>query len=142
MICLAIKLVAENFHDKVDKAGEPYILHCLRVMNGVDQSDKELMQIAVLHDIVEDTEVTLQHLFDLGFSIRVIDGVSALTHNKDISYQDYIEQMVDNKDAVAVKLVDLRDNMSITRLEHLTQKDIDRVVKYHEAYTFLKGLRK
>ncbi|XZF12733.1 HD domain-containing protein [Chitinophagaceae bacterium MMS25-I14] len=136
MLAKAIALAAQAFENKTDKSGEPYILHCLRVMNGV-APDPELMQMAILHDIVEDTETSLQDLRDMGFSERVVEGISLLTHRHEQSYDDYIKTISGNKDATTVKLADLRDNTNITRLKSLRPKDLERLEKYHRAYTHL-----
>jgi (p)ppGpp synthase/HD superfamily hydrolase len=137
---IAIAIAAKGFENKTDKAGEPYILHCLRVMNGVDQNDKELMAMAVLHDVVEDGVCTINDLISHGFSQRVLIGVITLTHNKDVSYDDYIKHISACPDAVKVKLADLKDNSNITRLKGLTKKDFDRMEKYHRSYTYLSKI--
>lgn len=138
-LALAIHIAAEAFKDKVDKAGKPYILHCLRVMNNVDQNDDELMQIAVLHDIIEDTDYTSNKLRKLNFSDRVIDALILLTHDKNESYDDYIRFLSINQDATKVKLADLIDNSNITRLKGLRKKDFLRMEKYHKAFIYLSN---
>ena len=139
-LALAIAIAAEGFKDKTDKAGEPYILHCLRVMNDLHTRDEELQAIAVLHDCVEDGVCSLSNLRDYGFSTRVIFGVNLLTHDKSVSYMDYIKALSSWEDARLVKMADLRDNSKITRLKGLTKKDFDRIEKYHTAYTYLKSV--
>lgn len=136
-LALAIKIAAEAFVDKTDKAGKPYILHCLRVMNAVDQSDPELMQIAVLHDLFEDTGIDGKYLRELGFSERVISCIYRLTHHETESYEEYIREIANNLDAKAVKKADLIDNSNITRLKGLRKKDFDRLEKYHKAFVYL-----
>lgn len=138
MLAKAIALASKVFEDKTDKGGKPYILHCLRVMNAVDQNDEELMQIAVLHDVVEDSkDIGMVHLLDMGFSERVVRAIGILTHLPEIPYEDYIKSIALNKDARTVKLADLRDNSDITRLKGIGKKDIDRMEKYHKAYLYL-----
>jgi (p)ppGpp synthase/HD superfamily hydrolase len=140
MLAVAIALAAKVFEDKTDKSGKPYILHCLRVMNGVDQNDEEQMQIAVLHDVVEDTDTTISDLVRLGFSERVINAITLLTHNSNTTtYDNYIKAISYNTDATRVKLADLKDNSDITRLKGLRKKDIERTEKYHRAYVFLSN---
>lgn len=134
----AIAIASSGFENKVDKAGEPYILHCLRVMNNLHTRDKELQTIAVLHDVVEDGVCTIQDLSAHGFSTRVIRALMLLTHDKAIPYDEYIKALAHNDDARAVKLADLKDNSDITRLKGLSKKDIDRMEKYHRSYTYLK----
>ncbi len=137
----AIALASRLFENILDKSGKPYILHCLRVMSDVDQKDEELMQIAVLHDVVEDIEdFTIEMLVQMGFSQRVTSALTLLTHNKEEQdYDSYIKGIATNKDAVAVKLSDLKDNSNITRLKGLRKKDFDRLEKYHKAFVYLSN---
>lgn len=134
----AFELASRVFVDKTDKGGEPYILHCVRVMNNLDTTDEELKAIAMLHDVVEDTDTSLKDLTAHGFSNRVVDAVRALTKfDKTLEYQDYIETLVHNNDARLVKLADLKDNSLITRLKGVSFADFKRMQKYHIAYTYL-----
>jgi len=135
----AIKIASEAFENTKDKGGYFYILHCLHVMNQMDTNDEELMIIAVLHDLVEDTDYTLEDLRVMGFSDRVIYGVQALTHEDDIPYMDYIKRISFNDDARKVKMADLRHNSDIMRMKGLRQKDFTRLEKYHVAYEYLKS---
>lgn len=137
---VAITITSTAFKNRIDKAGKPYLLHCLRVMNNLNTKDEELQCIAVLHDLVEYTEYTFPMLRDLGFSERVISGVRWLTHMRDKSYEEYINDLTINQDAVKVKIADLKDNMDLTRLSNLTDKDIERLKKYHKAYVYLSKL--
>lgn len=138
-LALAISITAKAFENKVDKSGKPYILHCIRVMNEVDQNDEELMQGAVMHDIIEDTDITISYLADLGFSNRVLGILYLVTHLKETPYDEYIKAISVNKDATKIKLADLKDNSDITRLKGLRKKDIDRIEKYHRAYIYLQN---
>lgn len=139
-VATALALVANGFRDITDKSGEPYIFHLLRVMSDMPR-DEELQAIALLHDAVEDKICTIKELHDLGFSERIIEGVRVLTHKKEEDYLTvYIRRIATNKDAVLVKLADLKDNSDITRLKGLTKKDHDRMEKYHNAYTYLKEI--
>ena len=134
----AIAITSALFIGKYDKGGQPYILHCLHVMNSVSQSDHELMSIAVMHDLVEDTATTINHLRVEGFSDRVLSGVSALTHMPSEPYDDYIKRVADNPDAKLVKRADLQHNSDIMRMKGLRKKDFDRLEKYHRAFEYLK----
>lgn len=132
-------VLATNSHDgQLDKGGKPYILHCLKVMHYLKTDDEELMCIALGHDLIEDTKVTYYELNELGFSERVIDGIWSLTKQRGLSYDLYKEQVFANEDAMRVKLCDLRHNSDIRRLKGLTQKDFDRMVKYHQFYSEIK----
>ena len=137
MLSKAIALASEKFTGKLDKGGRPYILHCIHVMHNVKKNDDELKCIAVLHDVIEDTDVTADDLRALGMSDRVIDGVLAMTHEDGESYEDYIKKLSSNIDSVIVKKEDLRHNSDITRIKGLRDKDIARIEKYHRAYTHL-----
>ncbi len=136
----AIAIAANAFKGKLDKGGQPYILHCLRVMNGIDQSNPQLMQVAVLHDLIEDCpDWTIARLEEEDFSVRVCDLIEMLTHENDEPYDDYIRRISANPLASEVKLADLRDNTNITRLKGLRPQDFERLEKYHRAYVTLKG---
>lgn len=138
----AIAFAANVFAEVTDKGGKPYILHCLRVMNNVDQNDEELMTIAVLHDVAEDfpDKWPVSFFCKNGYSGRVIEALSLLTHNKSVSYDDYIKAIAYNPDATKVKLADLKDNSDITRLKGVGKKDFDRMEKYSKAYLYLSRI--
>jgi (p)ppGpp synthase/HD superfamily hydrolase len=128
-------VLATNAHaGQFDKAGKPYIMHCLKVMHYLKSEDEELMCIALGHDIVEDTKVTYVDLWSQGFSERVIEGIRALTKQRGQTYDEYKEQVFSSKDAMRVKMCDLRHNSDIRRLKGVTQKDVERIAKYHQFY--------
>lgn len=110
----AIILATRAHRGALDKGGQPYILHPLRVMLGVDEPEQK--QIAVLHDVVEDSHLTIAVLRLLGFSERVIAGVDAMTRRKTETYRQYIDRVCQNKDATLVKLEDIDDNSNFSRL--------------------------
>ena len=88
----AIALASRLFEGTTELGGNPYILHCIRVMNGVNQQDSELMQIAILHDVPEDTDVTIEVLRRMGYSERVLLALTLLNHESGVSYEDYIKR--------------------------------------------------
>jgi len=137
MLGEAIALASKIHQGQTDKGGKAYILHPLRVMNALNSTDKDLCSIAVLHDCVEDSDLTIEELKRLGFSVRVQAGVRALTHLPNEPYQEYIERVKCNADAKLIKLQDLRDNSDITRLKGVTERDLKRMEKYHKAWVFL-----
>lgn len=139
MLSSAISLAALMHEQQFDKGGNPYILHVLHVMNDVRSSDLEIKQIAVLHDIVEDTPVTFIMLREMGFSERVVQNVLLLTKVKGMSYEDYLKGIATSRDAILVKMADIRHNTDIRRLKGLTDKDVARIAKYQKAYVFLKA---
>lgn len=137
---IAIEITVSAFQGKVDKGGQPYILHCLHVMNQMPQDDHELMCIAVMHDLIEDTPYSIGDLRGLGFSDRVLYAVNVLSHIEGESYDLYIKGVSSSRDAILVKRADLRHNSDIMRMKGLRKKDFDRLEKYHRAYEYLKGL--
>lgn len=137
MLGLAISIAASAHQSQIDKGGKPYILHPIRMMMRLRTDDEELMSIAILHDVVEDSDHTLNDLRSLGFSERVISGVDALTKRDGEDYDAFIKRCAVNPDAKRVKREDLRDNADITRLKGLRQKDFERLEKYSRAYIYL-----
>ena len=126
-------LLATNAHaGQYDKAGQPYILHALKVLHYTKSNDEELQCIAVLHDVVEDCDVSWEDLVRAGMSDRVIKGVMALTKQRGQSYSEYQACVFANVDAMRVKLADLRHNSDIRRLKGITERDRARILRYHE----------
>lgn len=140
MLANAIAFAADKHNGQFDRGGMPYILHTLRVMSFVKSDDLELMAIAVLHDVVEDCNVTYEDLRALGMSERVVKGVHALTKFPGVSDEEYLKQITNCPDAIKVKLADLRHNSDIRRLKGITDKDVARMKKYHAMYLILKDL--
>lgn len=117
--------IAFNAHKgQTDKAGQPYILHPLRLMFSL-QDDKSKI-VALLHDVIEDTTITIEDLKNKGFPQDIIEAIEALTKRPNETYQDFIERVSNNELAKTVKIADLKDNMNLTRLTELSNKDIDR----------------
>lgn len=132
----AISIAAKAFKDKLDKSGEPYILHCLYVMYKQTTITRKI--IAVLHDLVEDTDWTFDDLRKKGFGDAVIMPLMLLTHDPTLkTYDEYIAEISTNDDARAVKLADLEHNSQPFRLKGLTKADHARIEKYHRAYVYL-----
>ena len=137
VLASAIALAAKAHEDQIDKGGKAYILHPIRMMMRLRTNDEELMAIAILHDVVEDSDITTAELISLGYPIRVIAGVDALTRKDDETYDQFIKRCAQNRDAKIVKREDLRDNSDITRLKGLRQKDFERLEKYSRAFIYL-----
>ena len=130
---LAIELATEAHAGQFDKGGKPYILHPLHLM-GQLMFDVELATIAVLHDVAEDSDITVYYMSRvLNFSDRVTRALELLTHGSE-TYESYIDSICTNYDAIRVKRKDLEHNSQITRLKGVTDKDIARMVKYHNAF--------
>jgi (p)ppGpp synthase/HD superfamily hydrolase len=125
-------IIATNAHKgQVDKAGKPYILHPLRVMFSRRNETERIC--AVLHDVIEDTEITLDYLKNEGFTVDVLSVLDAVTRRNDETYEEFINRIIKNKMACYVKLADLRDNMDLSRIDNPTKKDYERIEKYREA---------
>lgn len=135
----AIELATEAHKGQTDRAGKPYIGHITRVMQAGKTIEERMA--GVLHDIVEDTHWTFEDLLREGIPANVVDAVRCLTKLENESYEHFIERAKTNPIAIAVKLNDLRDNMDITRLPAITDKDIERLRKYHRTYSELSKLR-
>lgn len=135
MLVLCVNSHAGQF----DKGGQPYILHTLRVMNNLATTDEELQCIALGHDVVEDCGVTYAQLAHLHFTPRIIEGIRCLTKTTGESYEEYKTKVFGNWDAVRVKLEDVRDNSDIRRLKGVTEKDIQRMIRYQNLYLELKA---
>jgi (p)ppGpp synthase/HD superfamily hydrolase len=135
---LAISITAKAFEDILDKGGQPYILHCLRVMNNV-QGDECVKCASVMHDLIEDTDWTFEQLTTLGFSDKTVGLLHLLTHQRETSYDDYIKAISVSKEATEIKIRDLEDNSNITRIKGARKKDFDRIEKYHRAYIYLSN---
>jgi (p)ppGpp synthase/HD superfamily hydrolase len=130
-----VLVLATNAHaGQFDRGGKPYILHPLKVMHYLKTDDEELQCIALLHDVIEDTDTSWHDLIEIGCTDRVIAGVRALTKLPGQTHDEYKEVVFANEDSMRVKRCDLRHNTDIRRLKGVTQKDIDRIAKYNRFY--------
>lgn len=135
----AMFIAAREHMNTRDKGGHAYILHPMRIAMRLRTNDEELMSIAVLHDVIEDSKVTFEDLLADGFSERVISALKLLTHQRGVSYDDYIDRMRGNRDALTIKREDLRDNSDITRLKGISDKDFERMKKYQRCFIKVEG---
>lgn len=134
-----IALVATKFEGVMDKQGVPYFQHCYTVMQTCGLKDEESLCIALGHDLVEDTDISVDYLIE-NFNYRIATGIEVLTKRPDQNYDDYIKRIAGHKDIVPVKLADLKHNLEVSRLKGLTKKDFDRVEKYLKSYHYLSKL--
>ena len=134
----AFSIAAKAFEGVFDKHGQPYFVHCYEVMRRVNDRDEDVRCAAVLHDLVEDTEWTLEQLLSEGFSERCVQLVSLVTHDKQESYEEYVLRLSSDPDARAIKMSDLCHNSDITRCKGVSSKDMERIQKYHRAYMTLR----
>lgn len=128
---LALKIAFSAHEGREDRQGEPYILHPLRVAFSVSTDEERI--IAVLHDVVEDSDWTIENLKEWGFSESVVEAVDALTRRKDETYDDFIIRIMQNPLAKRVKLADLADNTDETR----GPIDAEQTAKYQRAIATL-----
>ena len=132
----AIALAARAHRGQVDKSGEPYILHSLRVM--LKQESEAARIVAVLHDVVEDTAVSINGLRAAGFDDEICDAIDSLTRRPDEIYEDMIARVAANPIARRVKLADLEDNMDPRRRLD-GAREAERQGRYREAHARLLG---
>lgn len=135
----AVAIAAEAHAGIKDRQGVAYLLHPLRVMLGVTTGE-ETQIVAVLHDVVEDTAVTIADIRDAGFSNAVLEALDRVTHHSDVSYAEYVIGCKPNSIAREVKLADLRDNARLDRALLRPEKfasDTARVQRYLLSYRYL-----
>ncbi|MDR6962100.1 (p)ppGpp synthase/HD superfamily hydrolase [Pseudomonas brassicacearum] len=132
----AIALASRVHAGQVDKAGKPYILHPLRLMMKFDGLEEQL--VSLLHDVVEDGDVTLDELRELGIPETAVTAIDCLTKRQGESYDQFIARIRPNSLATKVKIADIHDNLDLTRLPVLRDKDLERAAKYHRALLYLQ----
>jgi len=133
----AISIAVTAHRGQRDKAGKPYILHPLRLMQKC--ATEAEMIVAVLHDVIEDTDVTIDYLEREGFDTEVLQALRCLTKAKGEPYPDFIARVSKNDLARRVKIVDLTDNMDCSRLTSFTEADAARMKRYTEAMAYLRS---
>ena len=138
LLARAIAIAAVAHERQLDKAGAPYMLHPIRMMMRANTDDERI--VAILHDVVEDSEWTLDELAADGFPPHILAGIDGMTNRDGESYEAFIERAGRNPISARVKLLDLEDNMTITRLSEVTDKSVDRLKKYHRSYLRMKEI--
>jgi (p)ppGpp synthase/HD superfamily hydrolase len=139
-LSLAVE-VAKKYHEGMtDRAGKSYLFHLTSVSNSVLPLGEDYAVVGMLHDTLEDTKMTKESLISM-FGRDIADAVFLLTHDPGIPYLDYVRNVKNsgNPLAIAVKKADLRNNMDLTRLPNVTDRDLKRVEKYKKAYAILTG---
>jgi hypothetical protein len=131
----AIQIAVNAHFGQVDKAGKPYIFHPLRVMNACYTIDEKI--VAILHDTIEDTGITEKTLVDSDFPAFIVDAILSLSRLENELYSDFICRVSLNPIAANVKIADLKDNLNVSRLPIVTEKDTERLNKYIKALDFL-----
>ena len=132
----AISLAAEAHRGQKDKARAPYILHPLRVMLRMETETDRI--VAVLHDVVEDSGVTIRDLQKAGYSAEIVEAIKHLTRSKEEEYDQFIERVKGNTLAVKIKIADLEDNLNFERIKEPNEDDLRRYEKYRPALATLR----
>lgn len=131
----ALKLCFAAHKEQLDKSGMPYVFHPFHLAE--QMKSEETVVVALLHDVVEDTDYTLEDLIGMGFPKTVVDAIGLMTHTSGVEYMDYVALIKNNPIARAVKLADLKHNIDVSRLDTITEKDLKRVEKYTAAIKLL-----
>ena len=132
----AMKLCFEAHRNQTDKSGLPYVFHPFHLAE--QMTDETTTIVALLHDVAEDSDYSLQDIEAMGFSKEVITALSLLTHDKSVPYMDYVALIKLNPVAKAVKLADLKHNSDLSRLDVVDEKALARREKYLTAIAFLE----
>ena len=135
----ALQIAVAAHAGQQDKNGAPYIFHPIRVMMRCTVPNARI--VALLHDVVEDTGVTMEQLAAEGFSAEVLATLRLVTHDPAVSYDDYISLILTDRTAIEVKMADLEDNSDIRRLQSVDEKTMQRLNKYLLAYRRLSAAR-
>ncbi|MGN0977340.1 MAG: GTP pyrophosphokinase [Faecousia sp.] len=132
----AMKLCFSAHKDQVDKSGLPYVFHPFHLAEQMEDEDTTI--VALLHDVVEDTEVTFADLAEMGFSRQVIGAIQAMTHPEGVPYMEYVARIRENPIARRVKLADLQHNSDLSRLDKVDETALARAKKYRAAMELLE----
>lgn len=133
---LAMQISFDAHKEQKDKSGLPYIFHPFHLAE--QMTDEVTTCVALLHDVVEDTDMTFEKLLELGFTVEIVDALKLLTHDNSVPYMDYVKEIAKNSVAKAVKLADLAHNSDLTRLDVVDEKALKRAEKYKQAIELLK----
>lgn len=131
----AMRISFEAHKNQTDKNGMPYIFHPIHLAE--QMTDEKTICVALLHDVVEDTDITFEQLEEAGFSKDIVDALKLMTHDESVPYMGYVESIKTNSIATAVKLADLKHNSDLTRLDVIDEKAIKRAEKYKRAIELL-----
>lgn len=131
----AIKLCFEAHKNQVDKSGIPYVFHPFHLAE--QMRDEPTTIVALLHDVVEDTDYTLDDLRGMGFGSDVIEALTLMTRDKAVPYMEYVAKIKQNSIARTVKIADLRHNSDLSRLDVVDEKSLERIDKYTRAIRLL-----
>lgn len=131
----ALKISFTAHKDQLDKSGIPYVYHPFHLAEQMNDEDTTI--VALLHDVVEDTDITFDDLSNMGFSFKIIEALKLLTHKRDVPYMEYVKNIKKNPIASAVKIADLKHNSDLSRLDIIDEKALTRKEKYIKAIAIL-----
>lgn len=131
----AMKIAFNAHKEQVDKNGIPYIYHPVHLAEQMDS--EETICVALLHDVVEDTNITFENLEEYGFYDEIIVALKLMTHDVSIPYMEYVKKIKTNEIAKKVKLADLNHNSDLSRLDFVDEKALQRAEKYKKAIELL-----
>jgi len=128
----AIQIAVEAHAGAKDRGGKAYILHPISVMMRCETDEEKI--VAILHDVVEDTDWTFEALREEGFTETIIEALKTVTkQSDDEDYDEFIQRSLKNEIGRKVKIADLSENLDVTRIGELTENDIERINKYKRA---------
>jgi (p)ppGpp synthase/HD superfamily hydrolase len=133
----AIAIATQAHAGQVDKAGKPYVEHPLFVMKQVNSLEEKI--VAVLHDAIEDSDLTLENLRSAGFPEGLLEAIAAITKTEGEAYEAYLERVMGNAIALRVKIADVSHNLDLGRIAHPTEKDLQRIEKYKKVLIQLRS---
>ena len=135
----ALKLSFDSHKNQTDKTGMPYVFHPFHLAESMD--DEISTVCALLHDVVEDTETTLEDLSEMGFPTEVIEVLTLLTHADGVPYMDYVRAIAKNPTATKVKIADLKHNSDLSRMDEdmIDEYALKRTEKYKAALAILSS---
>lgn len=132
----AMKLCFQAHKNQLDKSGIPYVFHPIHLAE--QMQDEETTLVALLHDVVEDSDYSLEDLRAMGFGDSVLEALALMTHDEKVPYMDYVAGIKPNGIARAVKIADLKHNSDLSRLDTVDAKAMERVEKYARALRLLE----
>ena len=135
---LALMIAIQAHREQKDKSGREYVMHPIRVAERC--KDPRAKIVALLHDTIEDTSVTVEYLHSEGFPDEIINGVLSVTKQEGETYDDFVRRAAENAIGREVKIADLEDNMDIRRLKEITEDDVARLRKYLRAWQYLVSI--
>lgn len=133
---MALRLCFDAHKEQTDKSGMPYVFHPFHLAEQMDTEETTI--VALLHDLIEDTDHTVEDLINMGFSKTVTDAIVLMTHAEGVDYMDYVRAIKGDPIAKTVKLADLKHNSDLTRLDTVDEKALIRREKYLKAIALLE----